>query len=76
MSWPMPLVKMNTNYHLCMCFNYFAQKLIANTRSGDLDLTMLHQMSCQAHVDALLHSEDNLKELCDILEPGDMAMDQ
>ncbi|KAF8234919.1 hypothetical protein L208DRAFT_1545387 [Tricholoma matsutake] len=26
------LQKMNTNYHLHMCFNYFAQKLIANTK--------------------------------------------
>jgi hypothetical protein len=36
---------------------------------------MLCQMSRQARVDALLHSENHLKELCDILEPGDMAMD-
>jgi hypothetical protein len=30
-------------------------------------------MSQQACADALLHSEDDLKELCDILEPADMA---
>jgi hypothetical protein len=32
-------------------------------------------MSCRAHVDALLHSDDGLKELCNILEPADVPMD-
>ncbi|KAF8230726.1 hypothetical protein L208DRAFT_1473942 [Tricholoma matsutake] len=49
------LEKKNSNYHLHI--------------SGDLDLTMLHQMSHQAHVDASLH------KLCDILEPANMVMD-
>jgi hypothetical protein len=35
---------------------------------------MLHQMSHQAHVDALLHSEDDLRKLCDVLEPADIAI--
>jgi hypothetical protein len=36
---------------------------------------MLRQMSRRAQVDALLHSGDGLKELCDILEPVDMSID-
>jgi hypothetical protein len=36
---------------------------------------MLRQMSRRACVDALLHSGDDLKELCDILEPVDMSTD-
>ncbi|KAF8239983.1 hypothetical protein L208DRAFT_1235520, partial [Tricholoma matsutake] len=51
------------------------QKMNTNYHLLDLDLTMLRQMSHQACVDALLHSEDLLKELCDILEPTNMAMD-
>jgi len=44
-------------------------------RLGDLDLTMLHQMSCQACINAVLHDSDGLKELANILEPVGGSMD-
>ena len=37
---------------------------------GDLDLTMLRQMSNRAHIDALLRDQDALGGLANILEPG------
>ncbi|RDB18249.1 hypothetical protein Hypma_000606 [Hypsizygus marmoreus] len=45
-----------------------------NNRLRDLDLTMICQMSRRAHVHALLHGEDDLKELADIIEPADASI--
>lgn len=36
---------------------------------------MLHQMSRRAYLDALLHSNNAMKELSDILEPVDISVD-
>jgi hypothetical protein len=69
------LQNINTNRQLSMLFHVFPLKLNANAKVnlGNLDLTMLRQMSRRARVDALLHDgqvgDAALNDLGKILQP-------
>lgn len=63
------LQNINTNRRLGMYFYYSSIEMLLTQKLGDMDLTMLRQMSRRAHIDALLHDEDGLKDLADILGP-------
>jgi len=54
-------------------YKYFANYNFWSKYTGDLDLTMLCQMSCRGHIDALLHNglqDGKMNGLANLLQPA------